>query len=258
MADPSLPPTGLRSLELWQEIDGVFQPPLNQPIALQHLSLTAEYSLPESALQALLESAPNLTRLDLHCGGATYNHSWLQRHNPLTILGPRLRHLSLHNPPPPQAESQAGLSFSLSAALPTCTSLISLEVSNATDEQLVDIFRLLPCQLELLETAMARGDHPFLVKVTALPALASLKKWRMRGFVESRDGEEQWVTLSRARGVHVRDERRFFTGESSSRRLLPSRGMTNLSLVLLRQIAATSDGELTFAERDVQPSESRS
>ncbi|ORY78853.1 hypothetical protein BCR35DRAFT_99212 [Leucosporidium creatinivorum] len=206
---------GLRSLELWQEIAGVFQPPPNQPITLKHLSLTAEYSLPESALEALLASAPNLTHLDLHCGGATYNHSWLQRHNPLTILGPRLRHLGLHNPPPPpQVDSQAGLSFSLSAALPTCTSLVSLEVSSVTEEQLFDIFRLLPSQLELLETTMVRmteEGHGFLVKATALPALSSLKMWRILGFNEIVDGKEPWVVLSRARGIDVRDERRFFT-----------------------------------------------
>lgn len=224
---------GLTSLKILQEISGTFQSPSHVP-ALRHLSVTAEYWLPEAALTTLLDAAPNLTSLDLHCGGAIYNHSWTHQHNPLTRLGPRLERLSLRNPPPePEDDSTVGLAHFLATSLPTFVSLRCLEMTSVTAVQLLKVVQQLPTQLLLLETRLAGGREAFrdreLGEVAQSPALSELKRWRMFGLEDRQAERLSWAMECRARGVDLRDERLYSSGERRQISI-PRLSLTNLLL----------------------------
>lgn len=107
-----------------------------------------------------------------------------------------------------------GLVASLAAALPTCKNLISLEVTAIGRFQLVDIVALVSSPLEVLDSRVI-GPMLDLLRILELPALAKLRRWRMFRLGVLVDFSKDPGLAHVSRGLEVRGDERFFTGESA-------------------------------------------
>lgn len=186
-------------------------------LSLKTLRLNTAFVPSPSFLNPLLALATNLTRLEL----AWWTEDYPARMDaPLQKLAPQLRQLSLSGAPAPIRSLP--LSFSLDTFLSSCTSLASLALTEVgPPEETESILRLIPSRLTVLTTELflidaERAEPGDLFGLLNLPALANLKRWRIkcyRGDAHCHAQRGYWEDYCRARGVEPRDDRHFFTGE---------------------------------------------
>nr|CRX79267.1 hypothetical protein [Leucosporidium scottii] len=214
---------GLRSLLLLAPLNGGKLSDLpSAGLALEHLLLTPLHEPPPRFLVPLLSSLPRLTRLNIFwsSGGEDWNRNSISA---LLQVMPNLESLTLSDyAPEPSAEKAPSYSLhsSLYSLLPAAKSLRTLEIDFEASTALTHILKLVPTRLELLETTASPAEETTaknMLEALKMPALKGLKRWRVAalGKVEKKgEGLREWERACEGRGVEVRDETRFFTGES--------------------------------------------
>lgn len=207
---------GVKRLELTAVVEGALATTSDAKLFLKTLRLNTPYLPSPSFLNPLLSISTNLTRLEL----AWWTEDFSARMDaPLQKLAPQLRQLSLSGAPAPTRFLP--LSFSLDAFLSSCTSLSSLALTEVgPPEETEAILRLIPSRLTVLTTELflidaERAEPGDLFGLLDLPALANLKRWRIkcyRGDAHCHAQRGYWEDFCRSRGVEPRDDRHFFTG----------------------------------------------
>lgn len=147
----------------------------------------------------------------------------------LLKVAPQLQRLSLLQP----GISPSSSDLKLLDFVPFCTSLKSLVLLMVEEKDLVPIIGLVQSSLVFLETDELKPNpfpadivihhpRPHLLAALDLPCMRALKRWRLiwstrytrqeeRPYIVA--GEQIWQETCRARGVELRDGRRYFTGE---------------------------------------------
>lgn len=172
-------------------------------------------------------AGPTLTRLDLDIiPDDDYGSDVLEF---FYDVAPQLTHLSLnlHDDKIFSSRLPSPLTPLTIRALSSLSSLKSLTLHLDHPNQLTDILPLLPCRLKLLSLHSYSPNsspvgHPSFSKACLKglqsPCLRELKRWRMNSLLklDRTKGEGlKWLVKCEKMGIEVRDEKRYFTGQSS-------------------------------------------
>jgi hypothetical protein len=211
---------GLKRLELEAVVKGELVTTHDPKLCLKTLRLNTPYIPSSSFLNPLLGVATNLTRLELAWWTEDFPASM---DAPLQRLASQLRQLSLSGAPAPTRSLPHA--FALDVFLSSCTSLSSLALTEVgPPDETEAILRLIPSRLTVLTTELflidaERAEPGDLFGLLDLPALANLKRWRIkcyRGDTHCQAQRGYWEDFCRSRGVEPRDDRHFFTGKFAS------------------------------------------
>lgn len=136
---------------------------------------------------------------------------------------PTIESLTLSDYAPEPSGAKEACSYSLHSSLytllPAAKSLRTLEIDFDASISLARILKLVPSRLELLETTASPAEETTgknMLEALKMPAVKALKRWRVTGLgrLESKnEALRAWEKACEERGVEVRDETRFFTGE---------------------------------------------
>jgi hypothetical protein len=143
---------------------------------------------------------------------------------PLLALAPKLLHFSIDVLSERwSSESHAQDVLQLERFLAVCTSLRTLSLAGVGASALGSALSALPSQLAVLTIELTEAEvngisvyAAFLAALT-LPALASLKRWRIDGittYLAAENGKAEWEQACAERGVEIRGLSYRFIGES--------------------------------------------
>lgn len=208
----------LRFLALETPCSGVFTA-TTYPLPLVHLEFSWG-DLPHSVLNSLLANVPHLRRLTV--GWISQNGDEVNFNNsPILLkLAGQLHHVRF------QRLSLGDKSDGVPTFLSECTSLVSLDTGEIDLDQLIEYLSVMRGKLAVLKTYIwvpSPSDDRLSTLASALdlPALSSLKRWRLEceepcdaGRGAETEMEARWRLACAEKGVEARGLTRRFTGLS--------------------------------------------
>nr|CRX79273.1 hypothetical protein [Leucosporidium scottii] len=207
---------GLKSLWIAGYVKGHPIIPPDTKLKLTKLTVYPHFQPSLAFFDSILPAAPFLTSLELV---VREDGELLPPEYTLSFraIAHQLRHLAITS----HASSRASLNVTRFVA--ACISLRSLELCNCGTTYIGDVASAVRAPLCVLETQMASGWNDGgsgiaeLASVLELPAMATLKRWRLSNYtvggpLMNQEERGRWEAACRARGVEPRDQTLFFTG----------------------------------------------
>lgn len=197
-------------------MNAVFRGAISLPavISLRHLTLNSSAGPSLPSLESLCRSGANLCSLTL---SATIPHARLA---PLLFVAPQLKALKFLSLP---VASSSHLDFFADSLLPACTSLVVFGCRRWKSTTLVRLLDACKVKLQVLEIESpgSVGGWEEVSRALTLPAMTELKRCRLKGWditeidplSEVAAARAQWVARCEERGIEVRGNERYFTGE---------------------------------------------